>query len=146
MDTAGAPLIHVGHCAWTWRVLLVQVGQIEAGLPDKVIHLAVQMTAARHATPGRSEPVLPAFDAWLGRSPCSTKQRLPFGLSTLRISRKAASGSGIEQRVQVITTVSTASSASGIAVAEPRRSSTGIADAAARRRAIDSKRSEGSIP
>src|SRR5713101_7741062 len=63
-----------------------------------------------------------------GESPCSTKQRLPSGLSTLRISRKAANGSGIEQRVQVITTVSTALSASGIAVAEPRRSSTGIPD------------------
>src|SRR5882672_8860082 len=46
-----------------------------------------------------------------GESPCSTKQRFPSGLSTLRISRKAASGSGIEQRVQVITTVSTALSA-----------------------------------
>ena len=64
---AGAPLIHVGHCARAWRVFLVQVREIEAGLTDKVIHLAVQMTAARQATPSRSEPVLPAFDAWLGR-------------------------------------------------------------------------------
>src|SRR5713101_4768906 len=145
MVTTGAPLIHVGHCARARRVFLVQVGQIEARLTDKVIHLAVQMTAARHPTPGRSEPVLPAFDARLGRKPVLDK-RFPFGLSTLRISRKAASGSGIEQRVQVITTVSTALSASGMAVAEPRRSSTGIPDAAARRRAIDSKRGEGSIP
>src|SRR6266567_3536160 len=73
-----------------------------------------------------------------GESPCSTKHRLPFGLRTLRISRRAASGSGIEQRVQVITTVSTALSASGIAAAEPSRSSTGTPEAAARRRAIDS--------
>ena len=67
MVTAGAPLIHVGHGARAWRVFLVQLREIEAGLTDKVIHLAVQMTAARYATPGRSEPVLPAFDAWLGR-------------------------------------------------------------------------------
>src|SRR6266852_1903201 len=53
-----------------------------------------------------------------GESPCSTKQRFPSCLSALRISRKAASGSGIEQSVQVITTVSTALSASGIAVAD----------------------------
>jgi hypothetical protein len=45
----------------------VQVREIKAGLTDKVVHLAVQMTTARYATPGRSEPVLPAFDAWLGR-------------------------------------------------------------------------------
>jgi hypothetical protein len=64
---ASTPLIHVGHCARARRVSLVQVREIKAGLTDKVVHLAVQMTTARYATPGRSEPVLPAFDAWLGR-------------------------------------------------------------------------------
>lgn len=78
-----------------------------------------------------------------GESPCSTKQRWPFGSRTLRISRSAASGSGIEQGVHVITTVSMVSSASGIAVAEPSRSSTDTADAAARRRAIASNLGEG---
>jgi len=66
MATAGASLIHVGHCARARRVFLVQVGQIEAGLTDKVIHLAVQMTATRNPAPGWSEPVLPTFDARLG--------------------------------------------------------------------------------
>ena len=67
MIAAGAPLIHVGHGARAWRVFLVQAREIEAGLTDKVVHLAVQVTAASNATPGWSEPVLPAFDAWLGR-------------------------------------------------------------------------------
>ena len=52
----------------------------------------------------------------------------------------------MEQRVQVITTVSIVVSASGIAVAEPCRSSVRTAVAIARRCAIASKRGEGSIP
>ena len=46
-----------------------------------------------------------------------------FGTHTRRISRSAASGSVIEQSVQVITTVSIVLSASGIAVADPRSNS-----------------------
>src|SRR5260221_14692217 len=76
MVTAGTSLIHVGHCARAWRVFLVQFREIEAGLTDKVIHLAVQMAAARHATPGRGEPVLPAFDARLRRKPVLDKAEI----------------------------------------------------------------------
>jgi hypothetical protein len=57
-----------------------------------------------------------------GESPCSTKRSLPCGFRTRRISRNAVNGSGIEQSVHVITTVSIVLSARGIAVADPCRS------------------------
>ena len=53
------PFIHIGHGASAQRVLHLQVHQIEAGQTAKFIYLPIQMTAARHAAPGRSDPVLP---------------------------------------------------------------------------------------
>ena len=81
-----------------------------------------------------------------GESPCSTKSNLPPGLRTRRISRNATSGSGIEQSVQVITTVSIVLSASGIAIADACSNSAWRPAASTRRRAIASKRGEGSNP
>ena len=146
MASACAPFIHIGHGAWAWRVLHLQVRQIEAGQTDKFIYLSIQMTAARHAAPGRSDPVLPIFDAWLRRKSVLDKTEIPVWLEYP--PHLAQRGQRIRNRTkcQVITTVSTALSVSGIAVAEPRRSSTGTGDAAARRRAIASNLGEGSIP
>lgn len=80
MATTSASPIRVGHCTRARRAFLVQVRQIEAGLPDKVVHLAVQMAAARDATPGRHEPALPAFDAWLSRKSMLDKAEIAIWL------------------------------------------------------------------
>ena len=69
----GAPFIHIGHGARAWLVLHWQICQIEAGQTDKFIDLPVQMTAPGHAPPGRSNPVLPALNAWFGREPVLDK-------------------------------------------------------------------------
>ena len=57
-----------------------------------------------------------------GDRPCSTNRSAPEGLSTRRISRKAAFTSGIVQSVQVATTVSMLLSSSGSASARNPRS------------------------
>ena len=64
---AGAPFMHIGHGAGPGRVFHLQIRQIEAGQTDKFIYLLVQMAASSHAAPGRSDPVLPTFNGWLGR-------------------------------------------------------------------------------
>ena len=69
MAAARAPLIHIGHGARAWRIFHLQARQIETSQTDKLVYLPVQMTAARHAAPGRGDPVLPVLDTWLGRKP-----------------------------------------------------------------------------
>src|SRR5262249_33514170 len=82
----------------------------EADGTDQVIHLAVQMTPATDPLPIRPQAALPADDASLGRQAVLDENQSSMLFKTRRISASAVLGFGIEQRVQVITTISKAAS------------------------------------
>jgi hypothetical protein len=117
---------------------------VKTGVVDQSVDLAIKMTATGNVFPGRSDAVLPpAYRSvrgitMLGEGEKSARLQNPPYL------HQSDAGSGIEHKVQVITTVSNDASANGRSSAEAVNNEMGTWQSAIRFLAMWSSSMEGS--